>query len=159
YEGSRVDLAEISPLVAIPIGGEARIVAEAHGPFDHPKITGEIAVDGFAFGGMNVGEIERANVAFEPMALDLGDVRLRHGQSRIRSSKTHIDFAAGSDVVIDASIETRDAPHLSIADFFEVFHFDKDPRFEGISGIADGTARVHYVLGGREDKCGGGRLD
>ena len=158
-EGSKVDLAEISPLVAIPISGEVTLGAAAHGPFDHPKITGDLAISAFTFAGMDVGEVEHAHAAFEPLALDLTNVQLRHGKSRVRSPKTRIDFDGGADVLIDADVDTRDGPHLALADFFEVFHFDKDPRWEGIAGIASGTAHLHYALGGHEDRCGGGRMD
>jgi translocation and assembly module TamB len=158
YPGSKVDLSEISPVVAIEMAGVADIKAGVHGSFDHPKVVGEVAIERFVFAGFPVGDVEPTQALFEPMALTLKDARVRHGQSRIRAPQVRVDFEAGADVVVDADIDTREDPHLSLKDFKEVFRFDKDPRFEAYDGTASGTARIHYALGGREDRCGGGYL-
>lgn len=156
--GTRIDLADISPLVELPIGGVVDLTARAHGEFNHPKILAEASIQKFDFAGFPVGDV-KTKASFEPLALDLTEVTIQHGASRIRSPKTRIDFDAGPDVQLDGLIDTTAAPHLTVADFFEVFHFDKDPRFKGIAGVASGTAEVHYVMGGKQDRCGGGVLD
>src|SRR5262249_12674488 len=145
-------------LIKIPIAGMMTVKAQVHGPFDHPKIAGDISVTNFMFGGFNVGDIESSKVAFEPLVLDFIDARVKHGSSRIRSPLARIAFDKGADVLVDADVDTRDAPHLTVHDFFEVFKFDKDPRFADISGLASGKAHVHYAMGGKEDHCGGGYL-
>ncbi len=158
-EGSHVELDDLSPLASVPLSGMMTLKANAHGAFDHPLIKGEIAVKDFHFGGFPVGEIEKANVAFEPLVLTFTEARIRHNTSRAKATTARIAFDEGPDVLVDADIDTREAPGMGLRDFFEIFHFEKDPRFEEISGRASGTARVHYALGGREDKCGGGYLD
>ena len=70
-----------------------------------------------------------------------------------------IAFDKGADVLVDGDVDTHEAPHLALKDFFEVFHFDKDPRFAKIDGVADGHAHLHYALAGAEDKCGGSLLE
>jgi translocation and assembly module TamB len=54
-----------------------------------------------------------------------------------------------------------------VHDLLEIFQMDKivhdgqklpDPRWAEIKGRASGTARVHFVVGGPEDRCGGGLL-
>jgi translocation and assembly module TamB len=156
---SRIDLAELSPLIDIPIAGVVSLKASGRGPFTHPKFTGDVAIKDFVFSGMPVGDLESAHVAFEPMVLDLTDARIKHGGSRLRSAMTRIAFDKGSDVLIDGDIDTRDAPHVRARDLFEIFHFDKDPRFSDIEATASGKARFHYVLGGKDDRCGGGQLE
>jgi translocation and assembly module TamB len=156
--GSRIDLSDVSPLGKLSLAGMAELEASAHGPFDHPKITGELAVRGFKLAGLPVGDVE-AHAAFEPLVLTLSDARVQHGKSRIRSSKVRIAFDDGADVLVDADVDTRQAPHLAVADFFNVFQLDQDPRFEGFAGVASGAATVHYALGGREDRCGDGYLE
>ena len=158
-EGSTVDLAELTPLGTIPVSGRLALRASGHGPFEHPKIAGEVRIAEFDFAGFPVGEVESPKVAFEPMVLDLYDARLRHGQSVARAGQVRLAFDKGATVIADADVDTREAPGLRVHDLFEVFHFDKDPRFAELDGVASGKARVHYVLGGREDRCGGGLLE
>jgi translocation and assembly module TamB len=158
YEGTRVDLSDISPLVDIPIAGQASIKADMHGPFAHPWLTGDLGLRDFALGGFSVGDLENGKVTFEPLVLTIESGRLRHGSSRARVH-TRLDFGGPANVVVDADVDTREAPHFALRDVFEVFRFDKDPRWQSVAATAAGTARVHYALGGREDRCGGGMLD
>ena len=159
FDDSRIDASEISPLIDIPVAGVISLKATGRGPFSHPKFTGDIAVKDFVFAGMPVGEIESAHVAFEPLVLDLLDAHIKHGSSRIRSERMRFAFDKGPDVLVDGDLDTREAPHARLRDLFEVFHFDKDPRFADIDATASGKARVHFVLGGKDDRCGGGQLD
>lgn len=161
YNGSRVDLAEIGPLIeTLELGGTAQIRrASMHGPFGHPKLTADVTLESFVFAGFPVGKVEPEKLEFEPLKLTLHNTRITHGKSTARSPLMRIDFDAGPDVLVDADVDTREGAGLSLKDFFEIFRFDKDPRWEGYAGVARGTARVHYALGGREDRCGGGVLD
>jgi translocation and assembly module TamB len=158
YEGTRVDLADISPVVDIPMGGVATIRADMHGPFEHPHLVGDLGLDRYVLGGFSVGELEAGKVSFEPLVLTIESGRLKHGASR---AKVHarLDFDGPANVKVDADVDSREAPHFALRDLFEVFHFDKDPRWAGVAATAAGTARVHYALGGPEDRCGGGALD
>ena len=167
-ERTRVDLAEISPLGTIPIAGVVSLRAGGHGEFDHPRFTGEVKITDFVFAGLPVGEVESPRITFEPLVLDLFDARLRHGQSRVRSGQVRLAFDKGPVVIVDADVDTTEAPGLTIRDLAEVFHVDKDPRFAGlfdfdkgpreVGAVARGKGRVRYLLGGREDHCGGGVL-
>lgn len=157
-EGGVVDLADVSPFAQIPVSGTARISASMHGSLGHPKLVGEVAVQSFVFGGFAIGDVEQAKVEFEPLVLTLRDAKVHHGKSKAKASLLVLDFDHG-DVIVDADVDTREAPHMDIRDFFEIFHFDKDPRWDNVSGVASGTAHVHYDLGGPGDRCGGGMMD
>ncbi|WP_437591326.1 translocation/assembly module TamB domain-containing protein [Sorangium sp. So ce1000] len=171
HPGSRVDLAEISPLAALELAGVATMKAAMHGSYAHPKLTGEIGVEKFVFGGFPIGDLEPSPVAFEPLALTLENARVRHGASRVRVPSIKVDFdpagnlakgrsldSSAGIVVVDATVDTREAPHLSARDLLEVLRLDKDPRFAAYKATASGTARAHFALGGPEDRCGGGYL-
>jgi len=157
-KGSHIDLSEISPLKNLPLAGVAEIAAAARGPFSRPQVDAEVAIKGFEFASFSFGDVERARAHFEPFDLNLVDVQIRKGESRIRAPEVHVDFDAGPNVVVDADVDTTSAPHLFIHDFYKIVHLDEDPRFADIDGNASGTARVHFVVGGPEDRCGGGRL-
>lgn len=166
-EGSSVDLAEIGPLVDIPISGVAKISATMRGALSHPKLTGALSVSDFVFGGLPVGQVESAKAEFEPLKLTLTDVRVRKGSSLIKAPRARFAFDEGPAVKIDADVDTREAPHVEVHDLLEIFQMDKivhdqhsiaDPRWADIKGRASGTAQVHFVIGGPEDRCGGGLL-
>ncbi|MFO0761503.1 MAG: translocation/assembly module TamB domain-containing protein [Byssovorax sp.] len=157
-EGSEINLAELSPLLDIPLSGVATVKASGGGPIDHPRITGDLSIKDFVFGGFPVGDLESSHVTFEPLWATLTDAHLRHGKSRARSPLMKIAFDEGPDVLIDGEIDSREAPFLELRDLFEVFHFDKDPRWADYAGLLAGKARVHYAVGGPEDHCGGGVL-
>lgn len=159
FEGSVVDFSELSPLVAVPIAGRVHVTAGGGGPFDHPVLTGDVKIDDFSLGGFDVGDIERASVSFEPLALTLDDAVVRHDESVLRAPQAVIDFDGGADVLVDATIDTNAPSKLHLQDFFEVFKMDTDPRFAEMAGVAHGTATVRYALGGPQDRCGGGYID
>jgi translocation and assembly module TamB len=159
FEGSHVDLAEISPLGAdIAIGGTAALKVGGRGAFDHPKISGELKLTDFTFAGFAVGDIDSPRVKFEPLVLELFEAHLRKNKSVARIPEVRLDFDAGATVIADAEVDSTEGPGLRVRDLFEVFHFDKDPRLLDVDGVGRGKARVHYALGGREDRCGGGLL-
>ncbi|HLM71529.1 MAG TPA: hypothetical protein VK459_02515, partial [Polyangiaceae bacterium] len=158
YEGTEIDLSELSPLTTLPIAGKATVKASARGPFTDPSVEGDVAIKGFEFAGFSAGDVESAKVHFNPLVLKINDARIRKNDSRMRVTAARIDFERPKGVVVDADVDTREAPHLALKDFFEIFHFDKDPRFKELSGFASGVARIHYALEGPEDRCGGGYL-
>lgn len=171
HPGSRVDLAEVSPLAALELAGVATLKAAMHGSYAHPKLTGEVGIEKFVFGGFPIGDLEPSPVAFEPLALTLENARVRHGASRVRIPSIKVDFdpagnlpkgrpldSSSGIVVVDATVDTREAPHLAARDLLEVLRLDKDPRFAAYKATASGTARAHFALGGPEDRCGGGYL-
>lgn len=158
-QGSQVDLAELSPLASVQMAGKASLHASGTGTFDYPRIEGELKVDGFELGGIKAGDVRKAHAVFVPLSIELTQVELAKNQSVLTSDKTFVDFDAGADVLVDASVATTTAPYLKLADFFEVFGLDQDPRFKQISGTAIGHANIHYAIGGLEDRCGGGLID
>ncbi len=158
-KGSRVDLSELSPLVSVDIAGVAQVEARGAGTFDEPRVEGDLAVEDFMIGGFEAGHIRRAKAVFMPLWLELTDVELAKNESVVASPRVKIAFDQGADVLVDADVDALKPPHLQVRDFLEVFHFDKDPRFAGIAGTAVGSGRVHYALGGPEDRCGGGALE
>jgi translocation and assembly module TamB len=157
--GSAVELEDISPLAALDLSGKLSLKASLRGPYAHPRLTGELGVAGFVFAGFPIGDVESSLVAFEPLVLTLENARVRHGASRARLPSLRVDFGKAGSTVVDATIDTREAPHLALRDLLEILRLDKDPRFTGYEGTGIGTARAHFAVGGPEDRCGGGYLD
>ncbi|MFO0616654.1 MAG: translocation/assembly module TamB domain-containing protein [Polyangiaceae bacterium] len=157
--GSRIDLSEVSPIGTTEIGGLVSVRrAHADGAMVHPVFEFEIKADDFSVAGLQAGNVRTATGTFAPVVIDFSNLELEKGNSVVKSNRTKVDFGAGggANVVVDSSVNTNTAEGLALRDFFDVFKLSSDPRVASLSGIARGNAEVRYVLGGAEDKCGGG---
>lgn len=154
-KGSHLELEDVTPLLDIPWKGGADLTAGITGVFNDPLIEGDLAIEGFQFADMAFGDIQRAQVRFRPMVLELSDVRAVKGKSPYAVPSMRVDFSGPAPVSADAQIDTDS---FDVRDFLSVFGFDTDPRFLDIHGLARAKARVHYEQGGPLDRCGGGWL-
>ncbi|MEZ4302046.1 MAG: hypothetical protein R3B70_44360, partial [Polyangiaceae bacterium] len=166
-EGSSVDLTEITPLVDIPISGIAKVKAVMRGTLTRPKLTGDVSITDFVFGGLPVGLVESAKAEFEPLKLTVTEARIRKGTSVVKVPRARFAFDEGPAVLVEADIDTREPPYLDVHDLLDIFQMDKlphdgrmipDPRWSEIQARTAGTARIRFVAGGPEDRCGGGVL-
>jgi translocation and assembly module TamB len=170
YEGSEVDLRDISPVVDIEMSGKASITAEGFGMFGDPQFTGEIGVDDFVFGGFPIGDVVGAKIGFVPLAVVITEGRVKKGRSDVDITSMHIDFDDGdADVVMDAAVDTRRGG-LHLADMFRMLNLrtsqartpgaipQLSPTWEQVDGLARGTATMSYVLGGHRDRCDSGNM-
>jgi translocation and assembly module TamB len=159
FEGSTVDLAEISPLVDIPLKGIAKVRVAGHGTTDSPVLEGEVSIDGFNFGGFPIGDVNHTKVSFVPLELRLTEAKLTHGTSKFDVPEFNVDFDnADADIVLDGRVDTR-ATGLHMVDLFEMIKLRDDPAWKDVRALAKGTAHVSFVLGGRRDRCGQGMLE
>jgi translocation and assembly module TamB len=154
-QGSRLDLSDVSPLVDIPMRGSAELTAQMSGPAATAELTGDLKIVGFDFSGFPIGDIDGAKVRFKPLVLDLVDVHGTKGSSRFVVPGARLDFDASATLLVDAAVKSD---RFDLRDFFAMWHFDEDPRFDDIAGRGTVDARVHYDMGGREDRCGTGYL-
>jgi translocation and assembly module TamB len=152
---SRIDLADVSPLVDIPMEGKAELDVEMAGPMGDPLLTGNLKVAGFQFGGFPIGDIKSSKLRFKPLYLELSDVEAQKGKSQFTVPSARIDFDAGATLVADAKMKSR---AFDLRDFLAIWHFDQDTRWEDLEGETAVDASVHYVLGGKEDACDSGVL-
>lgn len=152
-DGSELDLEDINPLLDIPWKGMATVKADIHGGFINPQIEGDLAIEGFEFADVSFGDIAQARVHFQPMVMQLSNIAGKKGKSNYRVPSMLLDFTGPAPVKVDGDIE---ADAFDVRDFFSVFHFDTDPRFEGIEGTAKVNAHLYYEQGGALDKCNGG---
>ncbi|HWZ91108.1 MAG TPA: translocation/assembly module TamB domain-containing protein, partial [Polyangiaceae bacterium] len=154
-KGSRIDLGDVSPIVDIPIAGKAEVDVEMTGVAPDIGLTGNLKVGDFQFGGFPFGDIVSSKVKFKPLILDLADVQVKKGKSDYTVPSARLDFDGPATLVTDAQVKSS---NFDLRDFFNMWHFDTDPRFDEIRGETALDTSVHYVLGGAADRCGGGNL-
>ena len=154
-KGSRIDLSDISPIVGIPISGKAEVDVDMTGEPPAVVLTGNMKVQNFVFGGFPFGDIVSAKVRFVPLVLELFDVQAKKGKSEYSVPSGRLNFDGPAPIVTDAHVKSS---NFELRDFFHMWHFETDPRFDDIAGQTALDATVHYAFGGPEDRCGGGNL-
>ncbi|MCC6522166.1 MAG: translocation/assembly module TamB domain-containing protein [Polyangiaceae bacterium] len=159
FDGSFVDLEEVSPLADIPMKGRALVHLRGSNTFMSPVIRGDVSIEHFDFAGYPIGELGKTQVSFvPPLRLELRQGQVRHGPSSFYLSDLDLDFAAGPAVVLQAHVDSRTAEGLHATDLFNMTRFDVEPSLREIRGVMRGTASVAFQLGGPRDRCGAGVL-
>jgi translocation and assembly module TamB len=152
---SHIELADVSPLVDIPLSGHAELDVEMAGMMGDPLLTGNVKIGSFVFGGFPVGDLKSGKVRFRPLYLELMDVEAQKGKSSFSVPSAKIDFDAGATLVLDAKMKSQ---AFDLRDFLTIWHFEDDPRWADLEGETAADVSVHYVLGGKEDACASGVL-
>ncbi len=150
-----LDLADISPITTIPMSGRSRLGVRLAGKAGDPLLTGNLAVEDFVFGGFPLGSIQSAKVLFRPLKVQLSEVKATKGKSDYIVNSATLDFDHPGALIVDAQATSA---KLDVRDFLAMWHFDRDPRYDSLFGWGKTSTRVHYALGGTEDRCGDGFL-
>ena len=153
-----VDIADIAPLGSVNMSGVVDAKVAITGTAGDPKLVADIAgIKDFVIGDIPFGNVTNGHVKadIDNVQVDITDVRAQKGKSTYEMPTGRLDFSKPADMKLDGQIATK---NLNVRDFFSMFHLDDDPRFTEIDGNLEATARMHLVLGGPEDKCGGGYL-
>lgn len=153
--GGKLDLADVSPIANIELEGLSDIYVDLNGPREHPILKGTLAVEGLSVGGFSAGNVEESEVHFEPLFVEFTNLKGHKGVLDYQLPSARLSFDGPAAVEFTAAAISQ---HFDLEEFFDVFHFDEDPRFEGIEGTGSVKAQVRYLLGGPEDTCPEGRL-
>lgn len=159
-----VDLADISPIGNVAMGGRINAKnASVIGPFSDPKIKGDVSIQNYTLGDppneISFGNITQGQILVEHLdsqSVSLIDVHAQKGKSNYELSTGRLDFGGAASMQLDGQVTSK---NLDLRDFFSVFKMDEDPRFLELGGTVETSARIHFALGGPEDKCKGGYLD
>ena len=155
-EGSVLELADVSPLIDIPLAGRTALRLNMLGPMKDPVLTGSIGIDDLWFAGFPLGNLRSETLRFVPLVVQLESGTLTKGASEVLLKNASIDFDTGATVAAQASLQSR---RFDLRDFFAMWHFDEDPRWDSVHGKGALDGRLSYVLGGKDDRCKGGNLE
>lgn len=153
----QIDLADATPLVTFALGGTGKVELKIRGTFDEFKGEGTAAFANFLFDKFALGDVESANYVFNDDAvIEIAALKARHGESRYDISSMRIDLGVPEGVVVDALAKSG---NFALEELYAIFEMTGDPRWAEIQGHVAVDARAHFVVGGKNDPCGGGRLD
>ncbi|MFZ5890811.1 MAG: translocation/assembly module TamB domain-containing protein [Myxococcota bacterium] len=152
---SKLHLADITPLLDIPMAGEAEIDCKMSGPGADPTLVGNLSIKNFDFGKFPLGDIKSSKFKFRPLWVEISDAVARKGGSDFQVPHARLDFGTRASLLVEARAKSDS---FDLRDFFAMWHFDEDPRFDPIRGRTALDTSLRYILGGPEDRCGGGAL-
>ena len=143
-QGLEWNLADCSPVVDFALGGKGAFDLEVEGTFSDPLVRGHMSAREFAFGGFVFGDIDTDfEIDRDLMGVQLPRVATVKGGSRYAVVGGFLDFRqdafrAGGKVVTDG---------LHLADFYKIFHYDGDERYDPFQATVRGNADVVYTMG------------
>jgi translocation and assembly module TamB len=152
---STLELADASPLVDIPMQGQARLDVRMSGQMSSAVLTGSLSVNDLWFAGFPIGNLSTQSLRFEPLVVEIESARLEKGKSEFDLSKGRFDFDTDATLAASAAVQSQ---RFDLRDFFQMWHFEEDPRWDSIFGRGKLKGRVDYVLGGKQDRCKTGNL-
>lgn len=156
-KSEQMDLADASPLTTFALGGTGKVDLKLRGTFDEFKAEGTASFANFLFDKFAIGDVESANYTFNDDAIiEITALKARHGESRYEVPSMRIDLSVPEGVVVDALAKSG---NFALEDLYAIFEMTADPRWAEIQGHVGVDARAHFVVGGKNDPCGGGRLD
>jgi len=156
-KSEQLDLADGSPLAKFAIGGVGKADLKIRGTFDKFKGEGTASFANTLFDEFMLGDVESANFHFNDEALiEVENLKAHHGESKYEVPSMRIDLGKTEGVILDALAKSS---NFDLDDLYAILKMNGDPRWEEIKGHVSVDARAHFVVGGKSDPCGSGRLD
>jgi len=145
-------LSDSSPLLTFPLGGRGTFTLDVTGTFSDPVIAGQVAARDFTFNGYRFGDIvTEFTVDEDLMGVRFVSLEATKQDSRYRLRDGFLDFR-DDRFRTGAQVEIA---RMTLADFYHVFHWEEDERYEPYTGEVEGTVGVAYTLGFPDDSANG----
>ncbi len=154
-EGGTLNLADVSPIADVSLAGKSHVYIDLKGPALHPQLDGTVSVKDLVIGGFSAGDVEQADIFFEPLYVEFRDVKGHKGAMDYALPSARLSFDGPASVEFTSTVTSQ---NFLTKEFFSIFHFDEDPRWSDLEAEGTIQAQVRYLLGGPEDTCGGGQL-
>lgn len=138
------DMRDITPLDRFPIAGVGNARVQIDGTFQAPHVTGHVKLDDFLFDEFRLGDLE-SDAVLDPDGLGVRFpmVHAIKNGSRYRAEDLYLDFH-DDRFALDGVLHLD---RLELIDFYRVFGFEEDERFEPYQGVARGRAALRYTNG------------
>ena len=147
-----LDLRDVTPLDQFPIQGVGSARCHIDNTFQEPNVTGHVELADFVFDDFRLGDVESdAVLDTDGMGVRFLMVQAEKRESRYRVEDLYLDFHRNRFELTGL----LHADQLHLADFYHVFGFEEDERFEAYQGLTRGQASLHYTNGFPDDSPSG----
>lgn len=151
-QGAAVDLRDVTPLVDFELDGQGSFDVLVTGHYTTPVVSGSLNFKRFSFATFPFGNVQsKFKLERELQAVRFADVLIDKSDSRYSTSSLLIDFS-DNRILVESRL---DLERMWIADFYHIFHFDQDERFDDYQGLTEGTADLRYTIGFPGDSAAG----
>lgn len=149
---TQTDLADVTPLTTLHLGGRGSWQASVRGVYNNPTVEGHVQMNGFEFDTFRAGDIESDfRLENESMSVRFPLVTVVKNESRYTAEDLFIDFRHDRFEVTS----TVHAQRMVLADLYHIFRLETDGHFTPFQGVAHGTTRVRYTTGFPDDMPAG----
>jgi translocation and assembly module TamB len=158
-EGTRVDLAEISPLVSVPLAGKVEAKGRVYGAQSDPRIEGEAKATSLVLAGLPVADSLSIEVTARPnlAQADFTEGHGTKGKSAYDIPQLHLDVGRpGGGALVEGTAEGKG---LDVRDLLAIAEKERDPRLTEVKGTVDVRTSLRLDMGGVGDVCGGGFVE
>ena len=152
-EAAHVDFAEVGPVGGTPMTGVFDGSVKLYADTDDPHLEAQGSISDFVLADMPMGQVSQVHAKLDmnaPTTLTFTNAKGHKGRSEYELPLATMHIGGGANVVFDGTVQSNG---FDMRDLLSIFHFEDDPRFEGIGAKIDGRTELHVALGGPEDKC------
>ncbi|MCU0655846.1 MAG: translocation/assembly module TamB domain-containing protein [Polyangiaceae bacterium] len=163
--GTRIELADISPVSNLAVGGRMEIQGGVCCLQSDPKVEGDLSVSNLQMAGLPLADLATAHAVFKPFLLELSRVQARKSHalpdgkrssgSEYQSERIRVDFDRPQGLLVEGNVATK---AMDFRDLLDIFLFEKDPRFQEITGTGAAQAHLRFDVGGPGDPCRSGAI-
>ncbi|MEZ4326806.1 MAG: translocation/assembly module TamB domain-containing protein [Polyangiales bacterium] len=145
---TQMDLADVTPLTTLHLGGRGTWEATLRGPYNNPAVSGHVQMSGFEFDTFRAGDIDSDwQLENESMSVRFPLITAVKNDSRYTVQDLFVDFRH-SRMEVTAEVH---AQRMVLADLYHIFRLETDEHFTPFQGVAHGTTRVRYTTGFPDD--------
>ena len=147
-QGLDWNLADCSPLVDLPLGGRGTFDVAVGGTFSDPTVHGHVRIGSYALNDFVFGDLETDfSLDEDLMGVHFPHIDAKKNDSRYAVADGALDFRhdafrAAGQLAID---------RLAVADFYRIFHYDGDERYDPYQADVSGKVSLDYSLGRATD--------
>lgn len=139
-----IDLAEISPLVGIPISGRANVDLRIGDTYSDVALHAAYSIENFEFGEMPLGRIHVGQADLEKggIAVRFHQIRGSKGATDYRVSDLLLDFEEAFELTASGTFD-----RFTLADVRQMLRLEDEPGIEDVEAVGRGRVTAHYTQG------------
>jgi len=137
------NLVDCTPLLQFELGGKGGFRVEIDGTFSDPIVSGQLQFENFAFSTYPFGDLKSAfRLEKDSQAVRFPLIVAQKRDSSYSVRDLFLDFTNGR---FKASADL-DIARLTLEDFYHVFHYEDDERYDDYEGVVRGSSQIQYTL-------------
>jgi translocation and assembly module TamB len=152
-----IDLAEVSPLVGVPIAGRASVDLSIGDTYSNVALHGDYSIENFEFGDMPLGRIHvgQADLEKEGFAVRFHNIRATKGATDYRITDLLLDFEEAFELTAKGTLD-----RFTLVDIRKILGLEGEAGISDVDAVGKGQVSARFTMGFPDDRPSGTlRLD